>query len=406
MALLDFFGTPEELRWFAIIFFGSLIPATGIAGILHRKNPLPLPGQRGYDFVVLGLGLWCMTGLLIDVWAHTNGEVDDSFFTKWHAVWYSGATAYSAFILFALWRLAEIPPNLTPSGLWAFATNVPKGYGASVAGIAIFGFSGFADMLWHSFFGIEGGLDILLSPSHLGLLIGLILTVMAPVFSGWQDPLSGKDGLTSQLVLIFGLAAAWVPILLITGQWDIFQLEVADYCYLGNNCGPGYEDSLSIGVVASMVPTTIATGLILTFARRWTPAPGAMLVLFLFWGMSNYAMENLDVSYIYYGFIIGILVEILSHFFLRNYRPIAFAITLPIVMLGTKMLATIAAVSQGSQWAITAHGEVFIQPYGWTIHATSGSIIISCVMCALLAAAMHPPVLPNGPNFVDEDTGE
>ena len=80
-------------------------------------------------------------------------------------------------------------------------------------------------------------------------------------------------------MLIFGLAAAWVPILLITGQWDIFQLEVADYCYLGNNCGPGYEDSLSIGVVASMVPTTIATGLILTFARRWTPAPGAMLVL-------------------------------------------------------------------------------------------------------------------------------
>ena len=35
--------------------------------------------------------------------------------------------------------------------------------------------------------------------SHLGLLIGLILTVMAPVFSGWQNPLSGKDGLTSQL---------------------------------------------------------------------------------------------------------------------------------------------------------------------------------------------------------------
>ena len=30
------------------------------------------------------------------------------------------------------------------------------------------------------------------------------------------------------------------------------------------------------------------------------------------------------------------------------------------------MLSTIAAVSQGSQWAITAHGEVFIQPYGWT----------------------------------------
>ena len=75
-------------------------------------------------------------------------------------------------------------------------------------------------------------------------------------------------------------------------------------------------------------------------------------------------------------------------------------------MLGTKILAAVAAVSQGSQWAITAHGEVFIQPYGWTIHATSGSIIISCVMCALLAAAMHPPVVPDSPNMADEDTGE
>ncbi len=397
MSILNVFGTPEELKSFAFIFFGSLIPASLIAIIRHQRNPLPLPSERGFDAILLFLGLWCMTGLLIDVWAHTSGEVDDSFFTKWHAIWYSGATAYSGFIIFALWRLADAPPSFTIAGIWNFATNVPKGYGAPIAGIAIFGLSGFADMIWHTLFGIEGGLDILLSPSHLGLLVGLILTVMAPVFSGWQNPLSGTEGLLSQLILIFGFAAAWVPILLITGEWDIFQLQVNDFCYAGCDIYAGvgygnYQDTLATGVISSIVPTTIAVGLILTFSRRWTPARGSMLVLFLFWGVSNFAMENLNISLIYFGLVIGLFSEVLSHFYLRKGRHMAFAITLPIVMLGTKMLA--ALFSSRTIGMVERHGEIFISPYGWTIHATTGSIIISCVMCALLAAVMYPPTMP------------
>ena len=118
-----------------------------------------------------------------------------------------------------------------------------------------------------------------------------------------------------------------------------------------------------------------------------------MLILFLFWGVSNYAMENLNITFIYYGLVIGLLTEILSHFYLRTGRPIAFAICLPIVMLGVKMLASL--ISSGGMAMVERHGEVFISPYGWTIHATSGSIILACVMCALLAAAMHPPTMPD-----------
>ena len=70
----------------------------------------------------------------------------------------------------------------------------------------------------------------------------------------------------------------------------------------------------------------------------------------------------------------------------------AFAITLPIVMLGTKMLA--ALFSSRTIGMVERHGEIFVSPYGWTIHATTGSIIISCVMCALLAAVMYPPTMP------------
>ena len=113
-------------------------------------------------------------------------------------------------------------------------------------------------------------------------------------------------------------------------------------------------------------------------------------------------MEGLNFEYIYFGIGIGLLMEVLSDLFLRTSRPITFAISLPIIMLGTRMFAALATVPANTPWSVVAHGETFIQPYGWTIHATSGSIIISCVMCALLAAAMYPPTIPTEVEVKDE----
>ena len=62
----------------------------------------PKPGERFYDVIILVLGLWCLGGLLIDAFAHIGGRVDDTFFTEWHAVWYCGATAYGAYMFYAV----------------------------------------------------------------------------------------------------------------------------------------------------------------------------------------------------------------------------------------------------------------------------------------------------------------
>ena len=51
---------------------------------------------------MLALAFWCFIGMVIDGWAHTHGEVDDSFFTKWHGIWYSGFTAYALYVIFGL----------------------------------------------------------------------------------------------------------------------------------------------------------------------------------------------------------------------------------------------------------------------------------------------------------------
>ena len=46
-------------------------------------------------------------------------------------------------------------------------------------GIIVFFISGFGDMIWHETLGVESNLDILLSPTHIGLFAGLILSVPA-----------------------------------------------------------------------------------------------------------------------------------------------------------------------------------------------------------------------------------
>ena len=88
---------------FPVIFFGSLGIAALIALYFHRRlDGLPKIGERFYDPIVLILGLWCLGGLLIDAFAHIAGNVDDTFFTPWHAIWYSGSAAYGAYIFYAI----------------------------------------------------------------------------------------------------------------------------------------------------------------------------------------------------------------------------------------------------------------------------------------------------------------
>ena len=96
-------GASSLLFTFPVVFFGSLVVAGLVALMAHKRmGRLPRVGEAGYDVFVLLLGLWCLAGLLIDASAHISGVVDDTFFTEWHALWYSGATAYGAYILYAV----------------------------------------------------------------------------------------------------------------------------------------------------------------------------------------------------------------------------------------------------------------------------------------------------------------
>ena len=143
-------------------------PSPGPSGREGKK-----PGGLGFDWLIVALSAWFIGGLFLDGWAHIHVPQLESFFTPWHAVLYSGFGALA--LVLAVTAVRRRRPGVP----WIEA--VPPGYGPSLIGAALFLVAGLADMVWHEVFGIEQGVEGLISPSHLGLALGGGLIVTGPL---------------------------------------------------------------------------------------------------------------------------------------------------------------------------------------------------------------------------------
>ncbi len=137
-------------------------------------------GGVGFDWLMATLGAWLLGGLYLDGWAHIHFPGLETFFTPWHAVLYSGylAGALALVLTFYRNRRRGVPRSRA----------LPVGYRLSLVGAFVFFFAGVADMGWHVVFGIEDGVEGLISPSHLALALGGGLMVTGPLRAGLHGP--------------------------------------------------------------------------------------------------------------------------------------------------------------------------------------------------------------------------
>ena len=223
--------------------------------------PSAAVSDRSEDTLTLLITAWLIAGLFIDGYAHVNvidTETED-FFTPWHAIFYSAFVSLAAWITNVGRRRAHPGPILD----W-----FPAGYRPAVVGLGIFALGGLGDAIWHTVFGVEIGIDALLSPTHLVLFTGSLLLLWTPVraASARRDP--NPDIAIGAAVLTTALLVFFIEYLFLVSETWFVAVEFDPYTNVG-------WEHVSLFLAAVVVQVLVLTGPLLMVARRWQLPFGA-----------------------------------------------------------------------------------------------------------------------------------
>jgi hypothetical protein len=237
------------------------VTVAGRAGATQELSRVS--GGVGFNWLMAVLSAVFVGGIFLDGWAHTHGRVDQSFFTPWHAVFYAGYAAVASALVTSLLR--------SHARGYPWERALPPGYGLSLLGALIFAVGGAGDLIWHTLFGIEAGVEALLSPTHLALALGLGLIASGPVRAAWQRP-----------ELVSGWAAQGPMLLALTVTLSIltFFTEYAHpLVYPAAGGGHPYGGSEGLGVASILLQTVVLMGTILLVVRFGTLPAGALALM-------------------------------------------------------------------------------------------------------------------------------
>lgn len=405
------FGPINEFKEFLIIVFSTLLFFVLWINIRLKMGAILTPNIDGksneFTWTTIFLCLWYYSGLVLDGWAHTNGVVDESFFTKWHALFYSGFIAFAGFTIWSLWKINEnsIPYNI--STLKKFLNGMPQGYGFATAGMIIFALAGIGDMIWHILFGLEGGLDILLSPTHILLAVGMFFTILAPFWSSWHNSNDEGNSFKEQLAPVVSLSISLSVLTFFTRFSHPFNLKLSEICQgRGNplsdsalNCSSSlrihggttnvvYDSAgLQLGIISIIFQSFLLMGIILLFVKRWKPAKGILFTLIMINGISISfqvpgRLEIVPIRILFFV-LIGIICEILA----LKFNP-------KLGGHGLRIFAFLVPISYTVVWWITLVLEYDrLDVLGWSIHATIGALFLSGCSGLFTSILVNPPIV-------------
>ena len=327
------------------------------------------PGSGGFDWIAVVLSVWFVGGIYLDGWAHRHVPQLESFFTPWHAVFYSAFLAVAGFLVAAAVR------NHAQGYPWRAA--LPAGYELCLWGALIFAVGGVGDLLWHTLFGIEVDVEALLSPTHLLLALGLALIVTGPLRAGCSHSEELQNWLR-RLPMVISLALVLSVLTFMTQYahplvipWASFRIPEP----VAQNT-PVYRDIVfhhtAEGVLNVLVQTGLLMGLVLVTLRRskWSLPWGSLTLLFT---LNAAFVAVLDHTYrlIPVAVFGGIVADVLLHRLRPSpQRPSAvrlFAFLAPALLYLVYFLTLI--ITEGLVWLVHVWTGAIVQAgiTGWLI---------------------------------------
>lgn len=330
-----------------------------------------------FDLLITVCSAVFLFGLYLDGWAHNNipGRIE-TFFTPYHALMYGG------YLLVALALTFTYVRNIIRGYAWSKA--LPRGYFWGMIGVLLFAAGGAGDLLWHETFGFEGGIEALLSPTHLLLGVGAVLYCSAPLRATWQRAtpatvqMRWRD-LTPALLSMLML----LSILTFLTQ---YATPVHGMIFV-DRPGPArnslYYDTTAI--FRLLMPSILVAGSILYLLRRWRLPFGSMVLLIgvnyglMFTMLMNYALDTaatLPAILLASLIVEGLYMRLQPR--AERIRALRwFAFLTPFVMIGMFVLSLL--LTRG-MW--------------WEIHMWAGIPFIAGIAGLLLSHLAFPAAIP------------
>lgn len=270
--------------------------------------------------MTIALAWWLIVGLFVDGWAHNQlGDRLETFFTPWHALFYSGFLAVALWVMW-LGRRGWQAGNRGMSAL-------PQGYELAAMGVPVFAVGGLGDMLWHTAFGIEVGIEALLSPTHLVLFAGAACIISAPLVSAWRMPTAR----TAPPGVVWSAVLAALALL---------SLVSFMHMYLWGLLGMSFGAGQGRGMLGSVLLTAlIMTAPVVLLLRRFQLPFGSITVIY---GLNTVLMSQMMTPGEWRGPLLLVLAGLVADGLLVALRPSparpwalrTFAFLLPLLVWG------------------------------------------------------------------------
>ncbi len=324
---------------------------------------------------IVGCGVWMIIGLFVDGWAHENSK-PETFFTPWHALLYSG------FLAAVLVAVSQLRSRHETGRRWR--DTVPEGQALTLLALGVFAAGAIGDLAWHQAFGIEVGVEALLSPTHLVLLAGGLVALTSPLRAAWSDPSPTSPRLRSFLppLLSLTLATALVGFFLlylspfiVDTAGTAFKRVPGEHVEHGKETLPELRQLLGVAsILVTTVLFVVPTQLLL---RRWQPPLGTFtlflgVVVALFVGLHEFSQPPLALTGFAAGFVLDALVR-------RRIPPWLLGAALPVAL-----------------WS--AYFAIYQLAYGvkWTIELWAGVTVLATLIGLVLGIVISLPGIAAG----------
>ena len=318
-------------------------------------------------------GLWMVVGLFLDGWAHDNNE-PESFFTPWHGVLYSG------FLAATLAALAVARRHHRPGA--GLLEALPCGHGLTLAGLAVFAVGAFGDLVWHETLGVEVGVEALLSPTHLLLLIAGLVALSAPFRAAWQDTGAVPTRLREfwpvvlSLALLVALAGFFLlylsPFVNDAAGARFDRVAGVDHDHPSSDVG---ELQQLLGVASILMTTLMLVVPVQLLLRRWAPPRGTLtmlvgVVVLLFVALDEFSQPGLAVA--------GIAAGAAGDLAVTKRQPRLAGVAVTVVMwLGYFALY-----------------QLTVGTVAWSAELWTGTIVLAGLVAAAISLATAGPTMP------------